>query len=299
MNMKVALCQFTPGVGAEQIENNKRKVREMIEKAMSQDYKPDLIMLPECWSAELDMSKHAKLSAVEQTDLCEETLDGGCVTMLQTLAKKHHVWISGGGLPLRKADGKRYNSHVVINREGEIAEVYDKSHLCEWVGENDCYAYGTGPKPVETEFGIIAPLLCYDIRFEELIRSYCAGGAKFLLVPASFATNLNQWRVLIQARAIENQMFVLACGTCGENPPEYKGKPYKMDDAGQQIIDEDFIHYMGHSMIVDPEGRILAEVGDEECILTAELDTDRVDQVRRGVSYINSLRPQIYTCYSV
>ena len=172
-----------------------------------------------------------------------------------------------------------------------------KSYLCEWVGEHDCVAYGSGPKPVQTEFGVLAPILCYDIRFQELIRGYCVQGAQILLVPASFATNLTHWRLLIQARAIENQMFVVACGTCGENPPEFKGQPYQSDDTGQQLLTGDFVHYMGHSMVVDPEGRILAEAGDEPCILTATLDMDRLNTVRKNVSYLNSLRPQIYTHY--
>lgn len=297
MNINVALCQFTPLMGVEGIDKNLQKVQNMIEGVMASDKKPDIILLPECWNTELDMSRSAVLSVAEQTALSEESMDGKCITLLRKMAKTYQVWIAGGSLALKKEDGKRYNSQVIIDRSGEIATVYDKSHLCEWAGEHYCFAYGSGPKPVDTEFGMLAPILCFDIRFQELIRGYCKMGGRILLVPASFATNLNQWRILVQARAIENQMFVLACGTCGENPPEYSGQPYKMDDAGQQILGGEFIHYMGHSMIVDPEGRILAEAGDEECVLTATIDLDRVDQVRKGVSYIDSLRPQLYTHY--
>ena len=299
MKVNVALCQFTPKVGVDNIGSNIEKVRNMIEKTVASENKLDLIILPECWNVELDMTTSATLSPAQQSIKAEEAIDGKSIRFLREMAQKYHTWISGGSIALKKDDGKCYNSQVIIDRNGEIAVVYDKTHLCEWAGENNCFAYGSGPKPVETEFGVLAPILCYDIRFQEIIRGYCAQGSSILLVPASFATNLNQWRVLIQARAIENQMFVLACGTCGENPPEFKGHSYIVDDAGQQILNGDFIHYMGHSMIVDPEGKILAEAGDEECMLTATIDTDRVAQVRKNVSYLESIRPQIYAHYHV
>lgn len=103
--------------------------------------------------------------------------------------------------------------------------------------------------------------------------------------------------MLLQARATENQMFVLGCGCCGDNPPEYKGQPYLVDEAGQQKFGGSFVHYMGHSMVVDPTGKIIAEAGDDECILMAEIDIDYVDKVRSGVWYLESLRLEVYTHY--
>ena len=299
MKMNLALIQFTPGMGPQSVSANKAKVSELIEKAMEAENRPDLIMLPEDWQSTTDRVTKPPMSAKERRDALKEPLDGPSVTMLRKLAKKHHVWISGGSIFLEKEkDKKPWKSMLIIDREGEIAGIYDKTHLCEWVGENDVVEYGSGIVPVETEYGILAPILCYDIRFEELIRGYALAGAKFLLVPACFQTNLAQWRALLQARATENQMFVLGCAVCGDNPPEYKGQPYKVDEADQQLLSgQPFVHYMGHSMIVDPTGKILAEAGDDEQILTASIDTDRVEKVRAGVFYIDSLRPTAYSHY--
>lgn len=299
MKMNLALIQFTPGMGHTSVPANRMKVAKLIEKAMEAEVRPDFLMLPENWQATADRVSKVPMSKREQCDAMKESLDGESITMLRSLAKKHRVWISAGSIVLEKVRGEKpYNSMVIINRDGEIAAVYDKTHLCEWVHENDGVAYGKGIVPVETEFGILAPILCYDIRFQELIRGYVLAGAKFLLVPACFQTNLAQWRALLQARATENQMFVLGCGCCGDNPPEFKGQPYKVDDADQQLLQgQNFVHYMGHSMIVDPTGKILAEAGDDECILAATIDTDRVEKVRAGVFYIDSLRPNAYTHY--
>ena len=299
MKMNLGLIQFTPGMGPVSVPSNRKKVVELIENAMAADVRPDLLMLPENWQATTDRVSKAKMTPQQKSDAMKEPIDGESITMLRELAKKYHVWIAAGSIVLEKVKGEKpYNSMVIIDRDGEVAAVYDKTHLCEWVHENDGVAYGSGIVPVETEFGILAPILCYDIRFQELIRGYALAGAKFLLVPACFQTNLAQWRALLQARATENQMFVLGCGCCGDNPPEFKGQPYKVDDADQQLLSgQSFVHYMGHSMVVDPTGKILAEAGDDECILRVTIDTERVEKVRAGVFYIDSLRPNAYSHY--
>lgn len=299
MKMNLGLIQFTPAMGPASVPANRKKVAELIEKAMEAEVRPDLLMLPENWQATTDYVSKVQMTRKEKADAMKEPIDGESVMMLRELAKKHHVWIAGGSIVLEKEKGEKpYNSMVIINREGEVAAVYDKTHLCEWVHEHDGVAYGNGMVPVETEFGILAPILCYDIRFQELIRGYTIAGAKILLVPACFQTNLSQWRMLLQARATENQMFVLGCGCCGDNPPEFKGQPYQMDEAGQQYLGgQPFVHYMGHSMVVDPTGRIVAEAGDDECILTATIDLDYVEKVRAGVWYLQSMRPEVYDHY--
>jgi len=300
MKMNLGLIQFTPAMGPVSVPANRKKVAELIEKAMEAEVRPDLLMLPENWQATTDYVSKVQMTRKEKADAMKEPIDGESIMMLRELAKKHHVWIAGGSIVLEKVKGEKpYNSMVIINREGEVAAVYDKTHLCEWVHEDDGVAYGNGMVLVETEFGILAPILCYDVRFQELIRGYTIAGAKILLVPACFQTNLSQWRMLLQARATENQMFVLGCGCCGDNPPEFKGQPYQVDEAGQQYLSgQPFVHYMGHSMVVDPTGKIVAEAGDDECILTATIDLDYVEKVRAGVWYLQSMRPEMYPHYN-
>ena len=117
-------------------------------------------------------------------------------------------------------------------------------------------------------------MICYDIRFPELARKLAINGAKMLFVPAQWPNpRLHHWRTLLMARAIENQMFVIACNRCGT--------------SGTST-------FFGHSLIIDPWGEIIAEAGEEESIIRAEIDLALVDTIRSKIPVFEDRRPQLY-----
>ena len=192
---------------------------------------PGIIVLPELWATGF---AYEKLPALAQTI-------PGVLDKLQELCAKYHVYIAGS-LP-EFADKNYYNTLFVTGPDGN-AGTYRKQRLFSPMAEETFFSPGTGPSPVQTSLGPVAGLVCYDLRFPELLRQQTAQGANLLVVPAQWpAARLNHWRILIQARAIENQMFVVAanrCGTTGDTT------------------------FSGHSMIVGPDGSILLEAGDGE-----------------------------------
>ncbi len=195
--------------------------------------------------------------------------DAGCWILAGTRAE-----VSGD--PLRP-----YNTAVVIDPSGRIAARYRKVHLFD-VDVPD------GPRTLEsskvmpgdklialdvagTRLGLS---VCYDLRFPEVYRALALAGAEVLAVPSDFSarTGRDHWEVLLRARAIENGAWVVAAGTCGAGGPGA-------------------IPAWGHSMVVDPWGRVVAEAGDEEAIIRAELDLDRVADVRRQIPALANVRP--------
>lgn len=267
MKINVALLQFHPISG--ELKENRKKVNQMIDKAMHSEQKPDLIVLPETWT-----SIYSNLASVkEQAKINEETINGESISLLKELAKKYHIWISGGSITLKKDEtGKYYNAQFLINREGETVTEYDKIHLCKWVHEDDVFEFGGRPNVIQTELGMMGLIVCYDIRFPELVTRCAVSGAEILIVPACFSTSLYHWRHLLIARAIENQMYVLGCNCC-------RGV------SGEEV---------GHSMIVNPLGEVMGEAENEEAMITATIDLDEIRRVRESVTYINDRRPDIY-----
>lgn len=271
MKINVALLQFASYYS--NIKLNRDKAEEMIRTAMQAETKPDLVMLPELWSNTFSPDVDRKI----QSEQYSETVDGENITLMRSLAKEYGVWIAAGSITLKEADGTKYNAMFLIDRNGEIVANYNKVHLCRWVNEDRAYGYGEGPVTVETELGKLGLIVCYDVRFPELIRIEAKAGAQILLVPSRFTTNIYHWKQLVTTRAIENQIFVLGCGSC--EGPECLGK--------------------GHSLIVDPLGTVLAEAGDGEEILCATIDLDDVEKTRATVKYLEDLRPEVYEKYGL
>src|SRR5690606_28712244 len=181
---------------------------------------------------------------------CAQALDGEIVATLRALAAQHRIWLLGGTFPERAPSGERiHHTSVAVDPEGRIAAVYRKIHLFDVdlsargglaYRESDRVAPGSELAHVETPFGGIGLSVCYDLRFPELYRTYAARGVRFLAVPAAFAreTGRDHWEVLLRARAIENQAFVIAAAQVG-------------DHGGGRASH-------GRSMIVDPWGVVLA-----------------------------------------
>lgn len=198
---------------------------------------------------------------------------GPTARFLADSAKAHGVFLIGGGSPEKSEDPARpYNTSVLYSPEGEMVAKYRKVHLFDVDVPNgksyrESEATSAGSDPVITEVkGIKVGLsVCYDVRFPELYRLLAARGARILTVPAAFTlqTGKDHWHVLVRARAIENQCFVLAAAQCGTHP------------QGRATY--------GKSMIVDPWGDVLAQAGEGTGFALARLDFAYQDRVRAAI----------------
>jgi predicted amidohydrolase len=205
---------------------------------------------------------------------CAQAADGPIVGSLRRLARERGIWILGGTFPEAAPGGRVHNTSLLISPAGEIAATYRKIHLFDvdlrgsgggLYQESERVAPGKEVVVAETPFGGVGLSVCYDLRFPELYRAQAARGARFLAVPSAFTpeTGRDHWEVLLRARAIENQAFVLAPAQWGRHAPERSS--------------------YGRSLIVDPWGVVLAKAPDRACALVAECDLDQQDRIRAAL----------------
>lgn len=207
----------------------------------------------------------------------DQTLAAMCAA-----AARLGVWISVGSLALKLPDDDRFtNRSFMIDPSGQIIAQYDKIHMfdvtlseTEQYRESDGYRAGGNAVNADTAFGKIGMTICYDIRFPHLYRGLAKSGASILLIPAAFAqpTGRAHWEVLLRARAIETGCFVIAAAQTGEHQTS-QGRPRKT---------------YGHSMIVSPWGEIMADAGEDNGIIYADLDLSLVESTRARVPSILS-----------
>ena len=207
----------------------------------------------------------------------DQTLAAMCAA-----AARFGVWISVGSLALKLPDDDRFtNRSFMIDPSGQIIAQYDKIHMfdvtlseTEQYRESDGYRAGGHAVIADTAFGKIGMTICYDIRFPHLYRGLAKSGASILLIPAAFAqpTGRAHWEVLLRARAIETGCFVIAAAQTGEHQTS-QGRPRKT---------------YGHSMIVSPWGEIMADAGEDQGIIYADLDLSLVESTRARVPSILS-----------
>ncbi len=258
--MKVALVQMDIALG--QPDLNRERATALIRQAAASGAR--LIMLPEMWT----------------TGYCLPDLAGGHAdrsgeptgALLAGLARETGTYLAGSVADERR--GRVYNRATVYGPSGERLAAYDKAHLVPMMDEHRYLSPGDRLALTEIEGTTAGLAICYDLRFPELFRSLVLAGAELLLIPAEWpAQRLHHWRTLLMARAIENQCFVLACNRVGHD-----GKN----------------GFPGHSMVVGPFGEVLAEGGEGEEILFAEIDLAQVADVRRRIPSLRDRRPDLY-----
>ena len=222
----------------------------------------ELVALPENFP-------YLRREDAERNPLAQD-LDGPIVAFLREQAKLHGVVLAGGTLPEAIPNDERvYNTSVVVDRDGAVRGVYRKIHLFDvslsdvGLQESKTVAAGAEIVVAETRAGVLGLSICYDLRFPELYRALTSRGAQVLLVPSAFTvpTGRDHWEILLRARAIENQAYVLA--------------------AAQYGVHSETRRSYGRSMIVDPWGTVLATVPDGEGFAVAELDFERLERLRR------------------
>jgi len=241
---------------------NWRTVQQMTAEASRRG--SDLVVFPELWSTGYDLENAANYAT---------RTDAGLFAQVAALAQKHQIAILGSCLSLL-AEGQFGNTAVYFDKYGRSLGEYSKLHLFRLMQEEQFLTAGETPTLVETEWGKAGLTICYDLRFPELFRQYALAGAQMVFVPAEWPhPRLAHWRTLLRARAIENQMFVVACNRVGRS---------KETD------------FFGHSCILDPWGEIVLELGEGEMLGTAVIDIAQVEQVRAKIPVFADRRPEIY-----
>jgi predicted amidohydrolase len=199
-----------------------------------------------------------------------ERIPGPTSTRLSELARRHRIHLLAGSFLEMSDEARAYNTSLLFNPDGDIVAHYRKIHLFDVdipgqvkVKESDTKKPGQAVITANTTLGVFGLSVCYDLRFPELYRQLATEGAEVIFVPSAFTfpTGAAHWEPLLRARAIENQAYVIAPNQIGKNA-------------------HGFADY-GNSMIIDPWGKVIARAADKECFITAEIDRDYLEKVRR------------------
>jgi deaminated glutathione amidase len=233
-----------------------------------------LVCLPEKWN--LLGGSQALLDGAEP-------LDGPSLAAGRSWARELGIHLLAGSVAERAEGHERlFNTSVLIGPDGEDLASYRKIHMFDVEVGGVSYRESEHEEPgeeivsVEVDGVEVGMTVCYDLRFPELYRILAVRGARILTVPSAFtlATGRDHWEVLLRARAIESQAFVIAPNQVGEAPPHYSS--------------------YGRSAIVDPWGVVLAMAPDEECFVAADLDLDAQQRVRDSLPSLANRRPAAY-----
>ena len=234
----------------------------------------EFVALPEKWNL---------LAGGEELVAGAEPLDGPSLGAARGWARELGIHLLAGSISERGEEGeKASNTSVLIGPGGEDVAVYRKIHMFDvdagGVSYRESEHERAGTEPVVAPVGdlTVGMTVCYDLRFPELFRILALRGARVIAVPSAFtlATGRDHWEVLLRARAIEDQVFVVAPNQCGEAPPHYSS--------------------FGRSMIVDPWGVVLATAPDGECFVVADLDLAAQDRVRESLPSLANRQPGAY-----
>jgi len=250
-------------------DENVAKAVRMVAQAAANGAK--LVVLPELFNG------YGDLAAVVAE---AEPIPGPTSEALRQCAIRHGLWLVAGSICERSdPPGRGYNTSLFFGPDGSTLATYRKLHLFDAnvpgnvnVCESQHMAAGSDVVVAHTEIANFGLAICYDLRFPELFRQLSRRGMEVLLFPSAFlaATGRDHWHVLVRARAIENQCYVVAANQCGRHT-------------------ERLASY-GHSLIVDPWGRILAEAGDDEAIIYANLDGVRLNSTREVLPVLKHRR---------
>jgi len=266
---RIALFQSTTGIDP---QANARTLEQAIAKAAGGG--AEMLFTPEMSGLlDRDSARAAKNLRSEQEDEVLAACRGA--------ARRHHIWLHLGSLAVLIDDGKVANRGFVIDREGEVRARYDKLHLFDvdlptgesW-RESNVYSAGEGVVLINgTPVGKLGLTICYDLRFPGLFARLAESDADMISVPAAFTvpTGKAHWHILLRARAIEAGLFVVAAAQVGRH------------EDGRQTF--------GHSLVVDPWGEVLLDMGEQPGVGFADVDLKRISDVRGRIPALNHRRP--------
>ena len=256
-HLKVAAVQFNIKLG--DVDANVQHACEAIERVAAQGC--TLAVLPEMWSSGYDY-KQLNTLALRTPEVLKE---------LGRLSAEHGMVIIGS---LPEPHGDKVCNTAYILDKGELLGAYRKIHLFSLMGEDRALQGGDSWVVVDTHVGRVGVFICYDLRFPELARRLALEGAEIIAVPAEWPKPREEhWRTLLKARAIENQLFIVAANCCG-----IQGK----------------LDFFGESCIIGPKGEVLGQGGYEDCELVADVDFSHMESWRQQITCFQDRKPQYY-----
>lgn len=238
------------------------------------DKKPDFVVLPEMFCCPYQTSNFPVYAEEESGPVWQQ---------LSAYAKKYGIYLIGGSMPEKDAEGNVYNTSYVFDRVGKQIGKHRKVHLFDidirgrqTFKESDTLTAGDSETVFDTEFGKMGVMLCFDIRFPELSRIMVNDGAKAIFVPAAFnmTTGPAHWELSFRTRALDNQIYMVGCAPARE-------------------VSASYISW-GHSIVTDPWGVVINMLDEKEGVLLAELDMDYEEQVREELPLLKSRRKDMY-----
>lgn len=268
---KIKIAAIQMSTVADKMENV-RTVKTYLEKI--KDENPDFVILPEMFCCPYQ---------TENFPIYAEKEGGPVWQQLSGYAKQYGIYLIGGSMPEKDAEGNVYNTSYIFDREGKQIGKHRKVHLFDidvkggqTFKESDTLTAGDSDTVFDTEFGKIGVMLCFDIRFPELSRMMVNDGAKVIFVPAAFnmTTGPAHWELSFRTRALDNQIYMVGCA------------PARDVSAG-------YISW-GHSIVTDPWGRVTGMLDENEGILLAELDMGYEERVREELPLLKSRRKDMY-----
>lgn len=259
--MKVSCLQMD--VLPSRPEENFPHAAELIAKAMEE--KPDVIVLPESWDISF-LPRNATPELYENS-YCRAVREIGA------LAKLHNVNIVAGSVSNYR-DGKLFNTCCVFDRQGALVATYDKVHLFTHVGEDKRYQKGEALGAFQLDGVRCGVIICYDVRFPEIVRTMCLEGLDVLFVVCQWPkARIEMLQTLCRARAIENQIYVACCSACGT--------------AGDRVCG-------GGSRIFGPSGEVLAAAEEAEIVICADCELESLQGLRNSFPVFRDRRPELY-----
>jgi omega-amidase len=257
--LNISLAQFHITLG--DTTRNLTAAQRMIAEAVKR--RSQVILLPELWSTGYDWANYRKEA---------HELNSGMFNTVSSMAQQAKVSILGS-LYEKRGDNTA-NSAAFYANNGRLMGVYRKMHLFQLFDEHRYLQAGNSALTMDLPWGATSLAICYDLRFPELFRRYSDDGAKLIFIVAEWPlVRIEHWRTLIRARAIENQVFIAAVNCAGQ--------------TGDTV-------FGGHSMIVDPWGKIIVEAGEQPMLLTGEIDLDQVDAIRKQIPIIADRRTDLF-----
>ncbi len=259
MKLTISLAQMSLQFG--EAEANFARAADWIAEAAGCG--SDLILLPELWASGYDLPNWPRYAT---------SLGEGLFARLAALARQHRIAI--GSSLLERAGQQVYNTFALFGADGQILGVYRKIHLFRLLDEQNWLTAGQSLTLTETPWGPIGLAICYDLRFPEMFRPYAVAGSPLVLLVAEWPERrIAAWSKLLQARAIENQLFVAAVNKVGYSQGVKLG---------------------GCSAVIDPWGTPLVEGEQEEALLTVTIDLREAEKTRKYIPALSDRRPEIY-----
>jgi predicted amidohydrolase len=269
--MKIKIGQIQMHITDNKNENIKKADR-LIDELVKQG--ADIVVLPEMFNCPYTSSSFPKFAEMEGGDTYQ---------FLSRKAQDKQIYLFGGSIPEKTADGKIYNTCYIFGRTGQKIGKHRKTHLFDInikggqvFRESDTLSPGNDATVVETEFCKMGVMICYDIRFPEFARMMSLSGAKVIIVPGAFnmTTGPAHWEVLFRTRAVDNQVF-----TVGTSPAR--------DENGV------YVSY-ANSIVVSPWGTVLNRLKGEEAVSVTEIDLGEVDSIRQQLPVLEQRRKDLY-----